>query len=348
MAKFDILLQRYLNHTATDAEKIMLFQLIRSGEYHSKLNDSILASLQNEDLLPASEAEKLMIEKVYSEKLGKHILSRKDNTSRHKLAIIRPWLMAAAVFAGMLIGILWIARDQEGARPVSSGIKSVESDTSHDGVVSYADRQIVRLPDGSTVLLNKGSKLSYRQSHFGDTDRQVSLTGEAFFDIRHDAARPFVVHTGKITTTVLGTAFNIRSLPGEKEVRVTVTRGKVKVGDDRKTFAMITPDQEMIVNTATNGFVKQNVNAEIVSEWKDKFLIMDNVTMQEALSLISKRFGVKLVLKDETLNKCHISATFLNDEGLDHVLKVIGTFNQIKHSYNSDGSVTLEGGLSCQ
>src|SRR5690606_2603405 len=80
--------------------------------------------------------------------------------------------------------------------------------------VTKLAHQLLLLPDGSTVLLNNNSSLDFPQQFTGDT-REVILKGEAYFDIKPDASRPFIIHTGKVKTRVLGTAFNIRAYPEE-------------------------------------------------------------------------------------------------------------------------------------
>ena len=81
----------------------------------------------------------------------------------------------------------------------------------------------VHLPDGSTVVLNTSSRLD-------DTKpREVTLIGEGYFDIQKAPGQPFLVHTGKLTTRVLGTTFNIRAYPGDKSIQITVTKGRVQV-----------------------------------------------------------------------------------------------------------------------
>ena len=91
----------------------------------------------------------------------------------------------------------------------------------------HKEHQVLHLPDGSTVIISAGSKLNYSSS-FGDIrKREVYLEGQAYFDISHNASKPFIVHTGKIETTVLGTAFDIKAWPANADVIVTVIRGKV-------------------------------------------------------------------------------------------------------------------------
>jgi ferric-dicitrate binding protein FerR (iron transport regulator) len=88
-------------------------------------------------------------------------------------------------------------------------------------------RQLINLPDGSKVVLNANSKLEYPPG-FSNNTREVYLDGEAYFDIAHDPGKPFIVHTGSISTRVLGTAFNINAYRSQQFVEVTVTRVKWK------------------------------------------------------------------------------------------------------------------------
>ncbi|QNK64678.1 FecR domain-containing protein [Pedobacter sp. PAMC26386] len=81
------------------------------------------------------------------------------------------------------------------------------------------------LPDSSVVYLNTGSKLKYPK-HFPATKRLVELEGEALFDIRHEAKHPFIIQTGKVSTTVLGTSVNVKALPGKDQIAVTVLPNK--------------------------------------------------------------------------------------------------------------------------
>ena len=202
--------------------------------------------------------------------------------------------------------------------------------TSHeikeDKLFAFTDQQTkyIRLPDGSTVMLNEGSELSYRES-YGTRDREVTLTGEAYFDVKPDPQKPFLVRSGNVTTKVLGTAFDVKAYPQQEEIVVTVTRGKVQVLEDERALDVITPDQQIAVNTDTRQFTKANVNAAVAIGWTNNFLILDHVTLEEAATIIGDRYNVKIELANEKLKACRIMATFLDNESLEHVLTVMST-----------------------
>jgi ferric-dicitrate binding protein FerR (iron transport regulator) len=91
----------------------------------------------------------------------------------------------------------------------------------------------ITLLDGSVVTLKDGSRLNLKNNFSGNT-REITLEGEAFFEIAHNPKKPFIIHTGSVKTTVLGTSFSIKAIPGETSITVAVTEGKVKVEDGGK------------------------------------------------------------------------------------------------------------------
>ncbi|MFA4867692.1 MAG: FecR domain-containing protein [Pedobacter sp.] len=248
----------------------------------------------------------------------------------------RIWLVAAAlVFLAMSIGLLLIKPEVEGPRLAEvNNEKSEETkDTTH---------KWVKLPDGSSVQLNVDSYLEYPESFGGKALREVRLTGEAYFDIKHDAKHPFVIYTGKIKTTVLGTAFNINAYHVNESVTVTVTRGKVKVEDEKKVLAVLTPDQQLAWNVKLPEPTKVNVKAETVVEWKKHDLIMDDMSMENAAQMIADRYGVKIQFKNEKVKNCRFTAAFLNRNDINQVLSVVGDITGSTLTLK-DNLVTIDG-----
>ncbi|HKZ68194.1 MAG TPA: FecR domain-containing protein, partial [Chitinophagaceae bacterium] len=203
-------------------------------------------------------------------------------------------------------------------------------------------KRYIRLQDGSTALLNEGSQLDY-PSDFANDKREVTLTGEAYFDIRPDTKRPFIVHTGKINTTVLGTAFNIKAYPEQKQITVTVTRGKVKVGDNKKTFGVIVPNESIAVNTEISSFRLERVNAEEALGWKKQYLVLDDISLEEAAVLIGNRYHVNISFSKKVLENCRISATFLNNENLEQVLTVVTGVVDADYTLQPNDEVIISG-----
>lgn len=201
----------------------------------------------------------------------------------------------------------------------------------------------IKLPDGSTVVLNGGSKLEFPESFAGDT-REVTLTGEAYFDITHDPIRPFVVHTGKVRTTVLGTAFNIKAYPEQSDITVTVTRGKVKVSDDKQVFGIVNPDQQITFNKNREVTEQKAVDSYEVTAWIEKDIYFEDATIDQAVSQLEKRFGVTIILNNSRINDCKFTATFVKGEDIEQILRVLCDFNNATLTANGNNNFEIHGG----
>lgn len=325
--RFQDLLQLYLDNKATPAEYQELMQLIKEGNYDEALKqdiDSMFAKDIVEDDIDPSKAEEI-IKKVVS-------------TKSTKVVTMQPlrWAAAAAILITAASLIWWTTREDK------APIEVIAEQTVKIEPTTYTGKKFVRLPDGSTVLMNENSQLSYSES-FGANTREVKFFGEGYFDIKHDPSRPFKVITDKVTTAVLGTAFNIKAYPEEKEVMVTVTRGKVQVSDGLRVFGVITQDQQIAVNTNTYDFVQTNLKAEIATVWKSKYLILDDVSMEAAAAVISDKYNVKITFANEAIRDCPISATFLNGEDLSQILTVITGIVQLEYKTLPDGNIEITG-----
>lgn len=331
--RFTELLDLYLNNKATKAEQEELMELIREGSDDEMIKSSIQAMLLhgegNEDL-DASESQELL----------SRILSADKGKPTHSLWAEPPnfrWLAAAATISAIAICIGWFLSRSETVPQEWMSLSENKSESAF-----FSGKQFVRLPDGSTVLLNEGSKLSYATS-FGKKVRQVNLVGEGYFDVQHDQSRPFIVVTGNIKTTVLGTTFNVRAYPGQREIKVSVTSGKVQVGDDQRTFGILSSDQELAVDVATNDYVQTNAEDVTSRLWQDQYLILDDVSLLEAATIIGKKYKTKIILANSALEKCRISATFLDGENLDQVLTVVSGVVQASFKVQPDGAIRIQG-----
>ncbi len=202
--------------------------------------------------------------------------------------------------------------------------------------------RFIRLPDGSTVIVSVGSRLDYPSSFDGLAKREVYLEGQAYFDIRHDPDQPFIIHTGVLKTTVLGTAFNIRAWSFEDNVAVTVTRGKVKVGDElADSLGVVLAAQQLTYNKKKARAIQQTVTTEEVLVWKNEDLLLEDVTVAEAVELLGERFGVDIICEDDVVASQRFTTTFLKDEPLEQILNSIATFNDVVFFYESERATAI-------
>jgi transmembrane sensor len=204
-------------------------------------------------------------------------------------------------------------------------------------------KQFLTLPDGSTVLMNDSSELRYSPASFRAGSREVTLTGEAYFDIVRDPQKPFRVKTGSVVTRVLGTSFNVNMQ--QNKVVVTVTRGLVEVGGGDRVYARIRPDEQITVDTDTEQYNTAIVSATEEIAWKNAYLVLDNIDLEKAGQMIGDHYGVMVAFTQAEVRKCRITASFMNEENLETVLTVLT--KMIGASYKIEAKkVSIEGG-SC-
>ncbi len=352
-AEFNQLFSRYLSGISTRLERNRLYELVVSGYFDDQIGDDILNSLKSEISPPGSFSEMTRMDRLYEEKIKGEVARASVKTSEKTRQRILPgagWWVAAASVSGVILAIgLWFFNS---GAPKATGEFSAAGQSQVSGqpepVVRFVDKQLIRLPDGSTVLLNNGAELTYDSRNFGYNSRKVELRGEAFFDITPDPAKVFIVQSGEVQTTVLGTAFNVKALPGKNEIQVTVARGKVSVGNSAQTYDLLTADQQLTVNTVTNTYLKKALKSTVATEWTSEFMILDDVTMETVAAQLHQKFGVTILFKNEKLKNCHVTASFLNDENLDHVLQVVSTIHDLSYSYQNNGrEILLDGESVC-
>ena len=200
-------------------------------------------------------------------------------------------------------------------------------------------KQMIALADGSQVWVNAGAVLKYPKSFNGKT-REVYLSGEAYFDIVHKSSQPFIVHTGKVLTTVLGTAFNINA---GKTVVVTVTRGKVSVIAYKQLLGYVTPDEQISYNTVSNEHTQTTVDAAKVIAWQQNDIHFEDITFENAAKQLQQQFNVKISFANDKVKNCRFSGTAVRGKNLDQILKVLCAFNNASYQHKPDGSIVIDG-----
>jgi len=313
------LLRKYLQGEATNEEQEFLLRYYNLFQYEP----DVLALLTNEK---KEELKSQMYATIWKN------ISREEQ-SPGKVKPMRKWLIrmsaAAVLFAICATGIFFLRNE------------SSKKQTFAERTIKQKENRLVRLPDGSTVIVSAGSKLNYPSSFDGLAKREVYLEGQAYFDIKHNSSQPFIVHTGKLETTVLGTAFNIKAFPADMNIIVTVTRGKVKVSYQNRTLGTITSDQQISYNKENAIATQKMVNSDINIVWKEQDLLFTEVTVAEAAEVLEERFNVKISFSDEKIKSNRFTTTFMKSESLEQVLKIICEFNDAAYQYDKEKATVI-------
>lgn len=203
------------------------------------------------------------------------------------------------------------------------------NDMNQVSIVAGENIEIVTLPDGSVVTLSQYSSLSYDQIFDGKT-RDVSLKGKAFFDIRRDESKPFIVNTDLSKIEVLGTSFLVNTLGINKSTEVIVKTGKVAVSKKKapveKTIQLVAGEVGRLVEDATQ-FEKSSIEDYNYLSWKTKLVEFNDQDLKSVIQTLEDVYGVKIRVVNENINNCEVSAKFDN-QPVESVLQILSrTFN---------------------
>lgn len=319
--KIDKLLDRYLKGEATQEEQRLVEQWLESPAKEPSPWDEMQPELQDQWL----EGTYHRIEGTIDAK-GKKVVKL---APRLKLA-----MASAAIFIGFLVFFFWPSPNHDVPTTSWTSIS-----------VPAGKKQYVVLNDGSSVWVNGGSEIKYTAA-FGDQTREIYLSGEAYFDVKHDANKPFKVYTGKLTTTVLGTAFNITANKLSKEIKVAVTRGRVQVANESKILGLLTPNEQLVYQDQAQSAVQSHVNAMATLKWLPDDLYFDNTTFDAAATALEKRYNVQVKFDNEKLKNCRFTGTIQKDKTLEQALNVICEFNHA--TYKRKSNIVTVFGAGCE
>lgn len=204
--------------------------------------------------------------------------------------------------------------------------------------------RIIKLPDGSTTWLNENSKLEYGKM-FDKKTREVWLSGEAFFDIAHNKEKPFIIHAHSVNIKVLGTAFNIKSYPGDKTVETSLVRGSVEIsreGDPSRSY-ILKPYQKLVVDItapmkdSTTGTASEKYSARyealaripdkadsVIPEisWKDHKLAFYEMTFSDLAGKLENRFDVSFKFENKSKKELVFTGVFYQ-QSLTEILRAL-------------------------
>jgi|SRR6185312_14457032 len=218
------------------------------------------------------------------------------------------------------------------------------------------------LPDGTRVWLNAASRITYAKDFGGAGGREVTLSGEAFFDVTHNPARPFVIHTTRVDIKVLGTSFNVKSYPTEKTTETVLVHGSIEVDIHNKAnkTVILKPNEKLVVDNDENANVlprtvvrhggsliqhlpvtilkpnyEPTTGAMIETSWVDNKLIFQDEPFDELARQMERWYGVSIRFARPELEQLQFTGSFQQEtirQALD-ALKLTATFN-----YNLSGN----------
>lgn len=305
------LIARYLSNEATSEEQIQLFDWMSNNSEHQKIFNEYceLWNKQYKSVLTFNNHQAL------------HKLTNKiDTHETHELLApqrVPHWWKVAAAVTLLLVATFSVFLLQK-------YLQAPAELTYIERTNPAGQKSTLKLSDGSTIHLNAASSLRFPEE-FNGINREVYLEGEAFFEIKKDSLRPFIIHTGDVVTHVLGTSFNIRT---EREmVEVVVASGKVKVTEGEDVAFLTASEMLTITN---HQFARKHADVEKALAWKDNILLFENISLNDAALRLEKWYGVKILFSNQQVGSCRISGRYKN-QSLENVLTAITYATEIQY-----------------
>jgi transmembrane sensor len=261
-------------------------------------------------------------------------------------------ILSRVLAAAALVAVIVLAALLYPSHRAGSGKGAVDQLAMNHVSTQNGSRTRLELPDGTKVWLNGNSQLTYGNKSFGTEEREVFLNGEAFFDVARNEKAPFTIHTGDVTITVLGTAFNVRAYGREKTVETSLIRGMVAITTrkDPDRRIILKPNEKIILPVDSSGgeepgkaqpgnlppspytIVKlRKDSTQIIPEtvWMNNKLEFDNELLEELAPKLENWFNVKIHFRDPMIGKRRFSGV-IEKETLPQLLeamKLSGNFS---------------------
>lgn len=315
------LIARTISKEASESEKAELQSILQEDaglqQHYSMLQEFWPVSVT--DAAPSSQRLEEILRKAKKQEAKKpQVIAPKVRSISGRVV----WMAAASLLT--VIGIaLFIFQKKDNRAAIAKSVVYTDSISTSNG-----NRSQLILPDGSRVWLNSGSRLLYQ--NFNQDSRQVRLIGEAYFEIVKMPSKPFIVHAERVNIRVLGTVFNVRCYPEEKNVETTLLHGAVSIthkDDPVKKVILLTPNQKITISKEFSKAVKLNEvpdSAYIVTKvdstvrpshlqetaWVYNRLEFKNIDFKTLAAKMERWYNVKIIFKDAAAQQLRFVGSF--------------------------------------
>lgn len=290
------------------------------------------------DGFPALSDEEAFTDADNERQVGDSLYARihqQIRPTRPKRHLVRILSTAAAVLL-VALAAFWLYRTGDSGHPSPERYQTF--------VTGVRQVKKITLPDHSVVWMNANTTIRIPE-HFGQNGaRPVFLDeGEASFEVRHDTERPFLVHSGALQTTVLGTVFNVRNYTLLQTISVGVTAGSVRVTDtaNRVLASALHAGEHLSMHRATQQFAVDSATESQGAGWQEGTVRLRNATIADLEVVLRNSFGVTLRVKNPAIHDHRYNLTIPSTYSLDQVLKVICSIHANQYRRDADDVISL-------
>ena len=313
------LIEKYFDGNITDAEIKKLSDWIK--------NDRHLQNWWEEEFSKSDAGINPVLRDKLFARIKEQTQGKEETQGKENPRTIRmnPWKWAAAIVLPICIAFFtYYLVDSSQTVGAPFIVKADKGDTT------------IELPDGTNVVLNSASQLSYL-NNFGENGRRVQLNGEAYFKVAHDEKRAFIVQVGDLEVKVLGTSFNVSAYEDAKDVTVVLLEGKVGVYA-QKTSHIMKPGDKIEYNKATHKITATQVHPSDYIEWTKGNIYFEKESLENIMKTLSRIYDVEIRFDSNKLPNEYFTGT-IPGGGIQNALNILMLTSPFY--YEMDGSVIV-------
>jgi ferric-dicitrate binding protein FerR (iron transport regulator) len=210
-------------------------------------------------------------------------------------------------------------------------------------IVGRGEEYQLALADGTKVWLNSESTLRY-PAQFTGKNRKVELQGEAYFEVAHNAEKPFFVNTSEMDIRVLGTSFNVSAYPDDEAVHATLVEGSVIVHNNigEKADKILQPNQQFVYNRSENKVLVNEVNARFFAAWKDGAFTFVDEPLPSIMKKLERWYNIRVFFQGQGVQNLRFSGKLKRFNSCNDVLEVISKTTHISYEIKGDRNVIIK------
>lgn len=320
-----LLISKYLNNEASLYEMSRLDTLL---EEDPDVTDWISEMIENSDPSVSPEIA-LRLNKIYElkpvadyEEDSKSLEISNDNNIKFKTGI---WGLVAGIVAIVVSASLFLLPDKDNLTAAPLIVST-----------SAGERSQVQLPDGSLISLNHNTKISYTYDSKLNT-RNITLTGEAYFDVNSDPEHPFIVSCDGLSIECKGTSFNVKGYPEEQNVTAVLASGTIVASASRQTITM-KPGTKVAFNKQSRDLQSTMVDVNDYTAWISGNNYYNDERLEDIMHSVSRQYGVTINIVTPSLKDVRLSGS-IGGNTLDETLAILASASGAKYFTESDSTI---------
>ena len=308
------LCEGYLKSSLSKSEELKLVDWINSSqtnylEFKKFITENQFSQSHSEETILAWQRLKAKIALCPSQR-------------RNTITMIPTWLKVAAIVIIALLSGFFV--NQVIQKDYYAGVQN-------EIIVPNGEKTQIILSDGTKVYLNAGTHLKY-PAVFSRKKREVTLIGEAFFDVTKDKSTPFIIKTLRFDVKVTGTSFNLKTYQEDLENCLTLYSGEVTIANANREYK-IRPGEKYSFNTHSQEAIISITDLQKSILWRKGVIVIEDMNLDEIRKILEREFDVQIRIADEKLKKIRYTGQFKPHETLEEILVMIGETSPVKFKY---------------